>query len=197
MNDAEEYVVLVDAADNAMGVAPKLRAHIEGLRHRAISVFVTNSNGELLLQRRHVGKYHSGGLWTNTCCSHPRPEEPSGAAAHRRLAEEMGFVCPLHPLFTTSYCAPLAGGLIENELVHVYGGVYDGDVAPDPTEVDNIKWLAPDLLVRDVESQPDTYTVWFAKYVREFLPEIEILVSEASASTVSEPKSRRGGIAPS
>jgi isopentenyl-diphosphate Delta-isomerase len=179
MNDAEEYVVLVDGDDQAIGVAPKLRAHIEGLRHRAISVLVANSSGELLLQRRHIGKYHSGGLWTNTCCSHPRPDEASAAAAARRLQEEMGFACKLRPLFVTSYCAPLAGGLIENELVHVYGGIHDGEVAPDPSEVDEISWLAPDLIARDVVARPDRYTVWFSKYVREFLPAIEALVAGA------------------
>jgi len=182
MNDAEEHVVLVDSDDRAIGVAPKLRAHVEGLAHRAISVLVANSKGELLLQRRHVGKYHSGGLWTNTCCSHPRPEEASEAAARRRLAEEMGFVCDLRKLFVTSYHAPLDRGLIENELVHVYGGIYDGVVAPDPTEVDDIKWQTPHSIVRDVAARPGHYTVWFAKYVREFLPAIEALVLETRVS---------------
>jgi isopentenyl-diphosphate delta-isomerase len=180
MNDAEEYVVLVDDDDNAIGVAPKLRAHEEGLRHRAISVFVVNSRGELLLQRRHVGKYHSGGLWTNTCCSHPRPKEPVAPAAHRRLTEEMGFACPLRPLFVTSYRAQLSGGLIENELVHVFGGIYDGEVRPDPAEVDDLKWQSPEQIARDLAAHPQHYTVWFAKYVQEFMPAIEALASEAA-----------------
>jgi isopentenyl-diphosphate Delta-isomerase len=179
MNDAQEHVVLVDENDKQVGLAPKLRAHVEGLRHRAISVLVVNSNGELLLQRRHAGKYHSGGLWTNTCCSHPRPGEASDLAAHRRLFEEMGFDCELRPLFVTAYCAPVAGGLIENELVHVYGGIHDGEVAADPTEVDDLMWRSPELIARDIAQMPERYTVWFAKYVREFLPAIAGLSAKA------------------
>jgi isopentenyl-diphosphate Delta-isomerase len=179
MNDSEEYVVLVDDDDKPTGLAPKLRAHVEGLRHRAISVLVVNSRGELLLQRRHSAKYHSGGLWTNTCCSHPRPGETSEAAARRRLAEEMGFTCRLRPLFVTSYCEPVAGGLVENELVHVFGGVHDGEVIADPAEVDELMWQAPDAIARDVASRPERYTVWFTKYVQDFLPAIQALVSDS------------------
>jgi isopentenyl-diphosphate delta-isomerase len=177
MNDADEYVVLVDDEDRHIGVAPKLKAHIEGLRHRAVSVLVVNSNGELLLQRRHSSKYHSGGLWSNACCSHPRPGEAVELAATRRLMEEMGIVCDLRPVFATTYCAPVVGGLIENEYVHVYGGVHDGEVKANATEVDAIQWRAPSMIARDIASWPERYTVWFAKYLREFMPAVEKLAS--------------------
>ena len=101
-----------------------------------------NSTGEFLLQRRNPAKYHSGGLWTNACCSHPLPGESPAAAARRRLAEEMGVICPLEPLFSFRYRADVPGGLIEDEIVHVFGGQHDGAVKPDPAEVSEWKWIA-------------------------------------------------------
>src|SRR5687767_15958950 len=136
----EERVVLVDENDAEVGTLEKQRAHLEGRLHRALSVFVLNSRGEMLLQRRAAGKYHSGGLWTNTCCSHPRPGEPILAASLRRLEEEMGIICPLRPLFVTRYRADLDNGMTEHELVHVLGGLHDGPVRPDPAEADGFAW---------------------------------------------------------
>jgi len=158
-------VILVDASDKEVGTAGKLDAHKRGLKHRAISVLVRNSAGEILLQQRHPAKYHSGELWANACCSHPLPGENAAGAAQRRLKEEMGFVCALAPLFTFDYRAPVSDELIENELVHVFGGTHDGRIAPDPTEVAQWKWMRFDDLAADIRNHPEEYAVWFRKYV--------------------------------
>jgi len=158
-------VILVDADDAEIGTAAKLDAHRRGLKHRAISVLVRNSAGELLLQQRNPAKYHSGLLWANACCSHPLPGESTAAAALRRLEQEMGFACPLAPLFTFDYRAPVSDELIENELVHVFGGTHDGAIKPDPTEVEQWKWMRFDDLAADIRDRPDAYAVWFRKYV--------------------------------
>ena len=161
----DDPVVLVDANDVAIGTAGKLDAHRRGLKHRAISVLVRNSAGQFLLQRRSPAKYHSGGLWTNACCSHPLPGESTADAARRRLAQEMGFSCAIDPLFIFQYDTPVPGGLIENELVHVFGGRHDGSITPDPAEVSEWKWIAFPDLVTDMAVRPDAYTVWFRHYV--------------------------------
>ena len=158
-------VILVDAADVQVGTAGKLDAHRRGLKHRAISVLVRNSEGQFLLQRRSTAKYHSGGLWTNACCSHPLPNESAADAARRRLAQEMGFSCPIDPLFVFQYETPVPGGLIENELVHVFGGRHDGAIAADPAEVSEWKWIAFPDMVADMAARPDAYTVWFRQYI--------------------------------
>jgi isopentenyl-diphosphate delta-isomerase len=158
-------VILVDADDVAVGTASKLEAHQRGLKHRAISVLIRNAAGEFLLQRRSPAKYHSGGLWTNACCSHPLPGESAADAARRRLNEEMGFSCALQPLFVFQYEAPVPGGLIENEVVHVFGGRHDGAVKPDPAEVSEWKWMALADLAGDIQAHPDAYTVWFRQYM--------------------------------
>jgi isopentenyl-diphosphate delta-isomerase len=158
-------VILVDANDVAIGTAGKLDAHRRGLKHRAISALVRNSKREFLLQRRNPAKYHSGGLWTNACCSHPLPDEPAAVAARRRLAQEMGITCDLEPMFVYQYNTPVPGGLIENEVVHVFGGQHDGAINPDPTEVSEWKWIGFDALAADMRARPDAYTVWFRQYV--------------------------------
>lgn len=171
MIDQDEFVVLVDKDGRDSGFAPKLQAHVDGLRHRAISVLIANSRGEILLQRRHAGKYHSGGLWTNACCSHPRVKEDPLAAAHRRLEEEMGFDVSLDPLFVVEYRAQV-GALIEDEYVHVFGGRYEGAVTPDPVEVDGYQWIAMDDLERDMAERPQNYTAWFVRYMAQRRDEI-------------------------
>lgn len=165
-NDADP-VILVDADDVAIGTAGKLDAHRRGLRHRAISALVRNGAGEFLLQRRAETKYHSGGLWTNACCSHPLPGESAADAASRRLAQEMGVSCALEPLFRFSYRAEVPGGLIEDEIVHVFGGMHDGPVSPDPAEVGEWKWIALRDLKADIDARPQAYTVWFRHYVEQ------------------------------
>ena len=168
----DEQVILVDVEDRPIGVAPKLAAHRDGSLHRAISVQLRDANGRLLLQKRHVDKYHSGGLWTNTCCSHPRPGEGTDSAARRRLMEEMGIACTLVPLFVTRYQAVLDNGMTEHEVVHCFGGLYEGEVRPDPSEVDGYSWIEPEELRADVQRTPDRYSTWFRIYVKDYWPQI-------------------------
>ncbi len=156
-----EQVILVDADDREIGAAEKLEAHRRGLLHRAISVFVFNGQGEMLLQRRAEGKYHSAGLWSNACCTHPRPGESTAEAAARRLAEEMGFGCPLEPAFSFVYRVQLTEALAEHEYDHVLLGRYEGAPAPNPDEVMAWRWAGAEALRRDVAARPEAYTYWF------------------------------------
>ncbi len=172
LSDEEDQVILVDASDRAIGAAPKLAAHRKGLLHRAISVQLRDQSGRLLLQKRHIGKYHSGGLWSNTCCSHPRPGENTAAAAQRRLLEEMGITCPLTRLFTTSYRAVLDKGMTENEMVHCFGGFYVGEVRPDPSQAEDYSWTHIDKLRREVDEHPERYSAWFCIYLRDHWVEL-------------------------
>lgn len=162
---AAEMLVLVDSADNELGTAEKLDAHVRGVLHRAFSIIVWDSQGRMLLQQRDTRKYHSGGLWTNTCCGHPRPGEETHAAALRRLQEEMGFTCELTPLGTISYRAEFANGLIENELVHVFRGLFDGPVVPDPAEAQAFAWATLEEIRAAIAETPEDYSVWFRQYV--------------------------------
>ena len=157
---AAEKVILVSPEDEVLGTMDKQQAHEEGVLHRAFSVFVFNRWGDLILQRRAVHKYHSAGLWTNTCCSHPRPGEDTEAAAHRRLQEEMGFDCPLEFAFTFEYRAQV-GDLIEHELDHVYVGQYDGEPVLDPEEVDAWEAVSPEVVSAALRESPEDYTAWF------------------------------------
>lgn len=168
MRDEDESVLLVDADDVETGVAPKLAAHQAGQRHRAISVLIADSQGRMLLQRRAMGKYHSGGLWTNACCSHPRVGETAAAAASRRLMEEMGVACPLRPLFVTEYRADVGGGLTEHEVVHVFGGRFDGAPKPDPEEASDFRWAEPEALAAEIDAEPERFSVWFRLYLERF-----------------------------
>lgn len=156
----KEYVILVDENNREVGTMEKMEAHLSGQLHRAFSVFVFNSRGELLLQRRAAHKYHSGGLWTNTCCSHPRPGETLEKAVHRRLAEEMGFDCPTNHAFSFLYHQQV-GELIEHELDHVFVGTFDGIPQINLEEVDAWKAVRMEDLLLDVQQNPDHYTVWF------------------------------------
>ncbi len=155
-------VVLVDAANRPQGTAEKLRAHTEGWLHRAFSVFVFDPQGRLLLQKRAPGKYHTGGLWSNTCCSHPPPGADPAAAAQDRLREEMGFSCAVTPAFTKTYRAPVGNGLTEHELDHVFVATIDEvAVHANPDEVADWRWVAPAALRAHVASHPGHYTPWF------------------------------------
>lgn len=157
-----ENVILVDSADRPIGTISKLEAHLgEGLLHRALSVFVFNPSGDLLLQRRADSKYHFSGLWSNTCCTHPRPGESASDAARRRLGEEMGVSCDLDPIFVFQYRARCESGLIEQEIDHVFHGSYDGPVRPDPAEVSEARWIDRDTLRTEMTDRPEAFTPWF------------------------------------
>lgn len=156
-----QQVVLVDEQDRETGVMEKLEAHQRALLHRAFSVFVYNSKGEMLLQQRAEHKYHSGGLWTNACCSHPAPGEGVVAAAERRLMEEMGFSVRLTKVFDFIYRAPMDNGLEEHEFDHVLTGIYDGEVLPDPAEVADYCFLSLEEIEASVAAHPGRYTEWF------------------------------------
>jgi isopentenyl-diphosphate delta-isomerase len=155
-----EMLVLVDEQDREVGVEEKQAAHVAGKLHRAFSIYIFNSRGELLLTRRAAGKYHSPGLWTNTCCGHPRPGETTPDAARRRLREETGIVCEIAPKFEFLYRAEFGNGLVEHEYDHVFTGVYDGPLAIDPAEADAVEWIDPQKLLEDVAARPDRYTAW-------------------------------------
>lgn len=154
-------VILVNELDEPIGTMEKLEAHQKGLLHRAFSVFITNAKGELLLQQRALNKYHSGGLWTNTCCSHPLPDEDVIAASHRRLVEEMGFDCELTEVFSFTYRAEFDNGLTEYEFDHVLIGQYDGEIRPNSAEVMNYKFAFPDEIRFLLLTAPETFTHWF------------------------------------
>jgi isopentenyl-diphosphate delta-isomerase len=155
-----EQVILVDEHDRELGASEKLAAHAAGRLHRAFSIFIFNSAGRLLLQRRAKAKYHSGGLWSNTCCGHPRPDEPTHAAARRRLREEMNLDCELNAAFQFIYRAELANELVEHEYDHVFAGVFDGAFTPEASEVEDWKWTTTDELRRDLRAHPEAYTYW-------------------------------------
>ncbi len=155
-----EYILLVDKNDNVIGKGEKIKTHREGNLHRCFSLFVFNSKGELLLQRRARTKYHSAGLWTNTCCSHQRPDETLEQAVHRRLKEEMGFDCEVRKMFTFTYKVKFDNGLFEHEYDHVFFGNFDGKPIPNPEEVDEWRWIDLKKLKRDAEKNPNNYTYW-------------------------------------
>ena len=172
IDTSSDEVIIVDANDVPIGTAPKLEAHRRGLRHRAISVFIGDVRGRLLLHRRSAEKYHSAGLWTNTCCSHPRPGEAAHDAAIRRLAEEMGIACPLVFFFSMQYRADVSNGLIEDEIVHVFGGRFGGTPNPNSLEVSDWCWKPSAEIARDVDERPKIYTVWFRKFRDDFWSDI-------------------------
>lgn len=156
-----EQLILVNEQDVAIGIMEKMEAHEKALLHRAFSVFIFNSRGELLLQQRAKEKYHCGGLWTNTCCSHPRPLEDTMQAANRRLQEEMGFTTPLKKVFDFVYKAPFSNGLTEYEFDHVFVGYHDGPVQINQTEASDYKYLSVEEVQTLLETSPDLFTPWF------------------------------------
>ncbi|MBB3058436.1 isopentenyl-diphosphate Delta-isomerase [Mucilaginibacter gotjawali] len=157
----KESVMLVNAKGQAIGTMDKMAAHTSGTLHRAFSVFIFNSNGQLLLQQRAFDKYHSGGLWTNTCCSHPRLGEMTIDAARRRLKEEMGIESELTELFQFTYRHEFDNGLIEHEYDHVFIGICDQTPEPNPTEVAGFKYVEADNLILSLIEHPGEFTAWF------------------------------------
>jgi isopentenyl-diphosphate delta-isomerase len=154
-------VILVNEEDQPVGEADKMEAHRQALLHRAFSVFIFNSRGEMLLQQRALHKYHSGGLWSNACCSHPVPGEDTAAAANRRLSEEMGIVTKLDKLFHFIYRADFENELTEYELDHVFAGEYDGEVNLSPDEAADCCYKDMKDLEFSMRLHPQKYTAWF------------------------------------
>jgi isopentenyl-diphosphate delta-isomerase len=168
-----EHVIVVNEKDEVLGTMEKMEAHQKGVLHRAISIFIYNSNGEMLLHRRALSKYHSGGLWTNTCCSHPRPDESIIDAAHRRLNEEMGLSCKLFPSYSFIYKAELDHKLWEHELDHVLIGMTDEAPQPNPEEVMEYRWVNVDTLLQELRDYPEQFTEWFKIICNKGIPGTE------------------------
>lgn len=160
MSGNRDLVITVDENDVPTGAMEKLQVHKDGVLHRAFSIFLLNDNNELLLQQRAEAKYHSGGLWTNTCCSHPMQGEDTGSAAVRRLYEEMGINAPLEHIFSFIYKADVGDGLIEHEFDHVFIGKYNGDLIPDPSEVKAYQYLSLEKVAEWIEQEPGRFTEW-------------------------------------
>ncbi len=156
-----EYVVLVDNQDNKIGLMEKQEAHVNPTLHRAFSIFIFNSKGEMLLQQRALTKYHTPGLWTNTCCSHPRDGESLADATKRRLMEEMGMECDLKEVFSFIYKADVMQGLIEHEFDHVFIGTTDATPIINRAEVESYKYETVANITKDIEKNPQNYTAWF------------------------------------
>ncbi len=156
----KQHVILVDKNNRKIGVEEKIKAHKEGKLHRAFSIFIFNSEGDLLIQQRAKTKYHSGGLWSNTVCSHPKPDETYLQAAHRRLKEEMGFDCNLKKSFCFIYNTGFQNGLIENEYDCVFIGKFDGTPKPNHKEIMDYKWISMKELKQDIIKNPSKYSVW-------------------------------------
>ncbi|MFN8255982.1 MAG: isopentenyl-diphosphate Delta-isomerase [Bacteroidales bacterium] len=160
-------VILVNESDQEIGIMDKLEVHKKGILHRAISVFVFNSKGEWLLQQRASDKYHSGGLWTNTCCSHPAPGESTAVAAERRLIQEMGMHCSLKPVFNFIYRDELDNNLTEHELDHVFVGYSDDIPKINTAEVKDYAYIDFGEIENKVRQRPDLYTAWFKRIFRK------------------------------
>lgn len=161
-----EKVVLVNKKDEEVGTEEKLKAHQKGKLHRAFSVFLFNKKGDFLIQKRAESKYHSPGLWTNTCCSHPKPNEELKKAAQRRLKEEMGISCDLKKKFNFIYKAEM-GNLTEHEFDHVFFGEFNGKPKPNKKEVSDWKRISPVDLRKDIKKNPWKYTPWFKIIIKK------------------------------
>ncbi len=156
-----EQVILVDEADREIGAMEKIEAHRKGKLHRAFSILLFNSKGEILIQKRANIKYHSAGLWTNTCCSHPAPGELLKDATRRKLIQEMGIDVPCEYAFKFTYRVELENHLVEHELDHVFIGKFDGVAAINLKEVEACRWITIDQLKKEIQSEPEKFTYWF------------------------------------
>lgn len=167
-----ENVILVNEHDTELGLMEKMEVHEKGLLHRAFSIFVLNEKNQLLLQQRAFHKYHSGGLWTNTCCSHPRQGETNEQAAHRRLMEEMGFDCKLEHVLEFTYKAVLDKGMTEHEYDHVFVGHYNSNPNINPDEAQAFAWQNLGDITKDMEAHPKKYTEWFKIIFNRFTQQL-------------------------
>jgi isopentenyl-diphosphate delta-isomerase len=177
---ADEQLILVDEGNRAVGTAGKEAAHRSGLLHRAFSIFIVDDRGRILLQQRNPRKYHSGGLWANSCCGHPRPGERTVSAARRRLHEELGIDNPLAFGFFARYRADLDHGMQENELVYVYFGALRDQPEPDPAEVANVEFASADEIKRRIGRDPDGFTFWLRHYFQNHFADIARLAGKAA-----------------
>jgi isopentenyl-diphosphate Delta-isomerase len=166
-------LILVDENDVPTGTIDKMEAHEKAMLHRAFSVFIFNSKGDMLLQQRAVNKYHSGGLWTNACCSHPYYGQDTLAAAEKRLQEEMGFTTPLQKAFEFVYQAAFDNGLTEYEYDHVFTGKYEGEIVPDKNEVEDYCFMSMEAIKNAIQSHPKKYTEWF----KIAFPKLEVFLA--------------------
>jgi isopentenyl-diphosphate delta-isomerase len=177
---SEEQLILVDKGNRATGSAGKSAIHRGGLLHRAFSIFIVDERGRIVLQQRSRKKYHSGGLWANSCCGHPRPGERTISAARRRLNEELGVTTALSFGFFARYQTELGNGMRENELVYVYFGRLKSELRPDPAEIADIAILSCDEIGRRIKQHPSVFTFWLKHYFREHGADIKRLARETS-----------------
>jgi isopentenyl-diphosphate delta-isomerase len=173
----DEPLILVDEGNRAIGTAGKMAVHRAGLLHRAFSIFIVDALGRIALQRRSAKKYHSAGLWANSCCGHPRPGERTLAAAHRRLKEELGLSSPLVFGFYARYQCDLDHGMHENEFVYVYFGPLIGETRPEPDEVSGVEFADPAEIARRIGRQPTTFTYWLRHYMQHHAADIARLTN--------------------
>lgn len=180
-----EQLIVVDERDRAIGRAEKLVVHAQGRLHRAFSIFLVDARGRLLLQRRSRAKYHSAGLWANSCCGHPRPGERTLAAARRRLGEELGATASLRFGFKARYRTALPNGLVENEIVHVCFGLAPADaaLALNPAEVATVTYLTLPALRRDIARRPRRYAYWLRHYLKNHYAALRKQVATVRAKT--------------
>ncbi|MFB9055327.1 isopentenyl-diphosphate Delta-isomerase [Mariniflexile ostreae] len=170
----EEKVILVNEKNEQIGLMPKMEAHEKAVLHRAFSVFIFNDKNELMIQQRALSKYHTPGLWANTCCSHQREGESNIDAGKRRLQEEMGFVVDLKESISFIYKAPFDNGLTEHEFDHILLGKYNGEPIINPDEVASWKWMSLDAIRKDIEAHPERYTAWFKVIFDKFYEHINV-----------------------
>lgn len=167
-------VILVDKYDQPVGTMEKLEAHRQGLLHRAFSIFIFDQQERMLLQQRADNKYHSGGLWSNACCSHPIPGEDLETTLQNKLEQEMGFTCPLEKAFSEIYKAPMPNGLVEHEFDHVFFGFFSGKISPNPAEVKAYRFLSRREIEREIAQNPDDFTAWFKILYFKLYPFLEL-----------------------
>ena len=173
-----DQIILVDESNRALGHAEKHAAHRSGLLHRAFSVFLCDGRGRVLLQQRNAAKYHSGGLWANSCCGHPRVGERTKTGARRRVREELGVDVDLAFGFRARYQTSFANGLHENEIVYVYFGRLDEPTAPDRAEIADVEFAELSQVARDMQRTPDAYAFWFRHYIEHHYDEIAHGIAE-------------------
>jgi len=181
--DRREQVLAVDWYDRPLFPLGKIDAHRRGVFHRAFSVFLFDGAGRTLLQQRALEKYHSGGLWANSCCGHPRPDEPVKDAAQRRVYEELGLRTSLSPIFTTRYRAALDNELSENEFVHGLIGFVSQAPAPSPAEVQAVRWQSLTSLTKEIEAAPERFTAWLKHYMTHCRPALDAAARTSPSET--------------